>query len=54
MMLKMLTVKKLHADSTVAAGRVMNTTACVNAIMWTNQKRQKSIEGAYLMVMTHH
>lgn len=51
-MLKMLTVEKLHVKSLAAAGRAMNTTVCLNAIMWMNQKRQKSIEGACLVVMT--
>lgn len=51
MMLKMLAVEKLHTKSLVAAGGAMNDTACLNAIMWMNQRRQKSIEGACLMVM---
>lgn len=50
-MLKMLTVEKLHAESLVAAGGAMNATACLNAIMWMNQKSQKSTEGACLMIM---
>lgn len=39
MRLKMLTVEKLHAESLVAVGGAINTTACLNAIMWMNQKR---------------
>lgn len=51
MKLEMLAVEKLHTKSLVAAGGAMNDTACFNAIIWKNQRRQKSIEGARLMVM---